>query len=190
VDSKLGLPCMPFLEIGKSMARGKGYAGEGDILTAALAGAIIQVHPETSFTEMICPDWEGNSIFLGHMGEMNLKLSAEKPKLIAKDFPYTDAENPVAAYGRFKGGKAVIVDLAPSDNGEYILIAASGEMLDVNGEDKMNDTIHGWFRPDMSVAHFLTTFSLAGGTHHVVLVYGEVMDEIKKFGIMMGWKVV
>lgn len=30
----------------------------------------------------------------------------------------------------------------------------------------------------------------AGGTHHVALVYGNVSDEILKFGKIMGWNVV
>jgi hypothetical protein len=30
-----GLPVMPFLEASKAMARGIGYGGEGDVLTAA-----------------------------------------------------------------------------------------------------------------------------------------------------------
>jgi L-arabinose isomerase len=190
VDSTLNLPCMPFLEVSKAMGRGKGYAGEGDVLTAALVGTLLQVYPETSFTEMFCADWEGNSIFLSHMGEMNLNLASEKPRLIEKDFPYTDAQNPVTAYARFKEGRSALVNLAPSEDGTYTLIVCTGQMLGVSGEDKMKDTIHGWFKPDIPVDKFLTTYSLAGGTHHLAVVYGEVIEEIKKFGIMMGWKVI
>jgi L-arabinose isomerase len=51
--------------------------------------------PETTFTEMFCPDWKGNKIFLSHMGEINTDLCAEKAILQEKPFPYTDADNPV-----------------------------------------------------------------------------------------------
>jgi len=34
------------------MSRGIGYAGEGDVLTAALTGALLSVYPDTSFTEV------------------------------------------------------------------------------------------------------------------------------------------
>jgi len=50
-----GLPGMPFLEASKAMARGVGYAGEGDVLTAALTGALLSVYPDSSFAEMFCP---------------------------------------------------------------------------------------------------------------------------------------
>lgn len=190
VDSNSGLPCMPFLEAGKAMARGIGYAGEGDVLTAALVGALASVYCDTSFTEMFCPDWENDSIFISHMGEMNINLSAEKPRLAEEDFPYTDAENPVLAYGRFKEGKGVLVNLAPAADNTYSFIVAPVQVLGVEQEDRMKNSIHGWIRPDMPVSEFLTAYSEAGGTHHSALVYGDVSGEIARFGKMMGWDVI
>jgi len=190
IDLNSGLGCMPFLEASKAMARGTGYAGEGDVLTAALVGALASVYAETSFTEMFCPDWEHNSIFLSHMGEMNIDLTAEKPLLAVKAFPFTDASDTVAAFGRFKPGKAVLVNLAPSAGNTYTLIVSTVDVLDVEGEDKMSISIHGWFRPDMQISQFLEDYSRAGGTHHAVLVYGDKVREIKKFGEMMRWNLV
>lgn len=185
-----GLPCMPFIEASKAMARGIGYAGEGDVLTAALTGALLSVYPQTSFVEMFCPDWKNNSIFLSHMGEMNISLAAEKPHLAVKEFVFTDAADPVVAYGRFKPGNVVFVNIAPGKNNTYSLIVSSGEMLDIDSEDKMRDTIHGWFRPSMDISDFLERYSMAGGTHHAVLVYGDRLKEIIKFGDLMSWKIV
>lgn len=53
-----GLPKMPFPECCKILERGQGYAGEGDVLTAGLVGALMSVYPNSTFTEMFCPDWE------------------------------------------------------------------------------------------------------------------------------------
>jgi|GEM_PF-114413 len=201
---------MPFMEASKAMARGIGYAGEGDILTAALVGALASVYPETSFTEMFCPDWKNNSIFLSHMGEMNINLSAEKPVLKEMNFPYTDAYNPVAAYGRFKEGDVVYVNLAPRADNKYALIVAQGKMLGVNNIDNMKDGIHGWFKPKVTVPDFLEQYSKVGGTHHGAIVYYSsdkvdaginagvegiagnvnIYKEIIKFGELMGWDVI
>ena len=41
------------------------------------------------------------------------------------DFPYTDASNPVVAYGRYMPGKAVLVNLAPAGGGRYSLILSN-----------------------------------------------------------------
>jgi L-arabinose isomerase len=103
--------------------------------------------------------------------------------------PWVDADPPVFAIGRFRGGKAVFVNLAPGTENTYTLILAPIEMLDVQGEDRMSDSIRGWFRPGMPVAEFLTEYSLLGGTHHAALVYGEVLDDLARFGRMMNWDI-
>lgn len=187
VNRASGLPTVPFLEASKGMARGLGYAGEGDVLTASLVGALASVYADTTFTEVFCADWSNDAVFLSHMGEMNLDLVAGKPQLIEKPFPWTDADNPAVAVGCFRAGRAMLVNLAPGPDGSYSLVIAPVEMLDVTGEDKMAGTIHGWFRPALSVPDFLAEYSRAGGTHHSALVYGEAAGEIAGFGEMMGW---
>ncbi len=190
LDQASGIPTVPFLEASKAMARGLGYAGEGDVLTAALVGALASVYGETTFTEMFCPDWAGDRIFVSHMGEMNVDLAGERPRLRQMPFPWTDAESPVIAVGRFRSGIAVLVNLAPGRESTYTLIVAPVTMVDAEGEDRMTDLIHGWFRPKMPIADFLSAFSRAGGTHHSALVYGEVAEEVARFGRLMGWKVM
>ena len=186
-DSNPALPVMPFTECSKSMMAGIGYAGEGDVLTAALVGALLSAFPDTTFTEMFCPDWQGNSVFLSHMGEFNYRVSAGKPHLTEKDFPFTNAENPTVAYGTFRPGKAAYVNLAPGGEGQYTLICTQGEVLAVAGENNMRASVNGWFRPNGTVADYLEQFSRLGGTHHSALVYGECMGELEMFARCMGF---
>ncbi|MCE5190023.1 MAG: hypothetical protein LLF75_12700 [Eubacteriales bacterium] len=186
-DSNPALPVMPFTECSRSMMDGVGYAGEGDVLTAALVGALLSAFPDTTFSEMFCPDWKGNSIFLSHMGEFNYRVCAGKPRLTEKDFPFTNAENPTVAYGTFRKGKAAYVNLAPGGNGKYTLICTQGEVLPVRGKNQMRQSVNGWFRPDGTVANYLERFSRLGGTHHSALVYGECIDELAMFARCMGF---
>jgi L-arabinose isomerase len=190
VDSALGLPTMPFLEASKAMARGIGYAGEGDVLTAAFVGALASVYPQTSFTEIFCPDWEGDQIFVSHMGEMNINTAASAPILVEMPFPFTDVGNPAMAVGRYRAGEAVLVNLAPARDDTYSLIVAPIAMQDVQGTDRMADSIHGWFKGALPVGEFLAEYSRAGGTHHSALVYGNVADEIVSWGKLVGWNTV
>jgi L-arabinose isomerase len=90
-----GVPAMPFLEASKAMARGIGYAGEGDVLTAALVGALGSVYPRVTFTEMFCPDWANDTIFLSHMGEMNIDLIDGTPRLVQKSYAFIDSADPI-----------------------------------------------------------------------------------------------
>ena len=56
-------------------------------------------------------------------------------------------------------------------------------------ETPLRNQIRGWMKPRMPLPEFLRRFSLAGGTHHSVLVYGADMTEIAAFGRMMGFDV-
>jgi len=181
-----GLPIMPFIECSKSMGNGIGYAGEGDVITAALCGAILKIIPHSTFAEMFCPDWKGNTIFLSHMGEFNYAVCSEKPLLKEMDFIYASAENTLVGYGTFKSGQVVIANIAPNFGGEYILILTTGEMLDIRVENELRNTVHGWFKPHRPLNEFLEQFSIAGGTHHSVLIYGECINELKAFAFVIG----
>jgi L-arabinose isomerase len=187
------LETAPFLQASKLMAQGVGFGGEGDLLTASLVSALAAVNPETSFSEMFCPDWKNDSIYLAHMGEMNWKLAAEKPRLLEMNWQWSDAANPIYLAGRFKAGEFVLVDLLPLEplrKGAYRLIIAPAKMLNVTGKDNFSRNIHGWFKPVMPIRDFLAEYSRAGGTHHLAISYGLGVESVQAFGKMMGWETV
>lgn len=185
-----GLPKMPFVECSKMMTRGMGYAGEGDVLTAGLVGALRCYYPNTTFTEMFCPDWKENLILLSHMGECNLTLAKWKPILRTVPFNYNECGDTAAAYVCMRAGQAVYVNLAPMGDG-FHLILTSVDMLDAGLEaGAYSSAIQGWMKPSLPVADFLKAFSMAGGTHHSALVYDADIHEIEAFGRMMGFKVI
>ena len=181
---------MPFAEASKAMGRGIGYAGEGDVMTAALVSALLKAYPETTFTEMFCPDWKNNTIFMSHMGEYNINVSKGKACMKEKDFPYTPAENPTVLLDTLKPGPVVYVNLAPRANGKYALILTEGEMIDVPRDNNQNYVVNGWFRPNGDLAHFLEDFSNAGGTHHSAIIYNGDIEVIKKFGLYCDFDVI
>lgn len=186
-DEMCGMPTVPFLEASKGMARGVGYAGEGDTMTAAFVGALASAWSATTFTEMFCPDWEGEAVFVSHMGELNPDLCVGRPRLIEKPLPWIAVGAPALAVGRFRPGVATFADLAPAPNGAYRLLTARVEMLDVAGDDRHADAIRGWFRPPMPVADFLAAYSRDGGTHHAALVYGDVTADLARLACLQGW---
>ncbi len=190
VTKASGLPMMPFLGFCKAMARGTGYAGEGDVLTAALVGSLMSVYPGTSFTEMFCPDWKGGRVFLSHMGEMNPALAEKKPVLILrKPWTFSNAEPPVALGACFKPGKAVFINLAPTREG-YSLIAAPVTMVSGGNNRRFRTSISGWMKPALPLNDFLADYSRAGGTHHAALVYDASMPLLAGFSQAMGFRFV
>ena len=186
-EPELGFECVPFLECSKAMARGVGYAGEGDMLTALFCGALLQSDPETTFSEMFCPDWKGNRIFLSHMGEMNLKLMDRKPYLSARKWKFGKGADIAVATGCLRSGRAVLANLAPGPDGTFSLIAAQVTLTAQNDLDLTD--MRGWMTPpgNMPVAEFLESYSRLGGTHHLTLSYGGNVHLLADFAALMGW---
>lgn len=183
-----GFPTMPFSEAGKEMAAGIGYAGEGDVLTAAFIGALMAGFKEVNFAEMFCPDWKNGTVFLSHMGEINHAIALNK-HMIIKDFPYATGYDPTCILGHMKSGKACFVNLAPTGDSEFEVIAADGNMILLPQEIKnFNDTVSGWFQPEKPLTEFLEEFSRSGGTHHSAVVYGVDTESICCFARRLGIK--
>lgn len=178
---ELGFSVVPFLECSKAMSRQTGYAGEGDVLTALFNSAIMQVNSKTTFTEMFCPDWHGDRIFLSHMGEMNLALMDQKPYLNDCKWIFSDAQDTAIAYGCLQSGKAVLANIAPGPDGKFTIIGANVRLTAQN--DTNLTSMRGWFTPanGMPISEFLEKYSELGGTHHLVLSYDFEMQYLKDF---------
>jgi L-arabinose isomerase len=182
-----GLSVVPFLEASKSMARGIGYGGEGDVLTAAFCGALATAVPETTFTEMFCPDWNGEKVFMSHMGEINIEITAQTPVLEKRAYPFSAAGEPVVGSGCLKPGNAWLLNVAPGPDNTFSLVATPVEVCDTAGNEKIDGGIRGWIKPEMPIADFLKKYSLVGGTHHCVLCYGVDEKFVSAFAQVMGW---
>lgn len=183
-----GWDVVPFLECSRAMARGVGYAGEGDLLTALLCGTLLKFWKNTTFTEMFCPDWKGNRILLSHMGEMNLNLMDQKPHLARRAWKFSDADDQALATGCMRSGKAVLVNLAPGADNTFSLICARISLTAQN-EKTLRD-MRGWFQPPagMEIGTFLECYSRLGGTHHSVLSYDGDMEVLHDFAHLMNWR--
>lgn len=184
------LDAMPFCEACKMMENGIGYAGEGDVMTAALTGALLSIYDDTTFCEMFCADWESDRIFLSHMGEFNPRCAKTKPRLITKPFIYSDVGYATFFSSPMKAGHAMTVTLVPDRYDKFTLLCANAEMVDVPVDNTFSGTVNGWFRPAMPVADFLTAYSENGGIHHLTMVYGAEAETLKTFAECMGWNFV
>ncbi|MBN1838076.1 MAG: hypothetical protein JW820_19615 [Spirochaetales bacterium] len=182
---------LPFLEASKAMARGIGYAGEGDFLSALMTAALSRAFGEATFTEMFCPDWKRGRIFLSHIAEVNLRVLGGTPRLIEKPYTLTGVASAVAV-GRYRPGEAVLVNLAPtgSNAGDPLRLILVPGRLTANRGDRLDAAIHGWFKPAERLERLLPEYSRHGGTHHSVLVYGKVVQALTELGRSMAWEVV
>lgn len=182
IKKNFGIAGMPFAEANRAMERGIGYAGEGDILTAALVGAFMEISNEVSFVEMFCPDWKENMIFISHMGEMNTALSVDKPKYLKKPMGYSDIDTTWLC-GTYKEGEATLVDMAPLGGNKFRIITSKVTMKTPDCEKFRRNTTCGWFVPNKSIGDFLSDYSKLGGTHHLMLIYGDMRKTAETFAV-------
>ncbi len=186
ITDATGLEIMPFMEACKAMARGTGYAGEGDVLTASLVGALMKGYDEVAFIEIFCPDWKGNTLLLSHMGEYNPNLTSGKCGMKEIPFIYGDAKSPVVSYGRYKGGDAVFINLYRTKD-DFRMIISAVDMVEVRpDDDTLEVRVRGWMKPKMPIADFLEAISRVGATHHSALVYGATVSELVYFADLLG----
>ncbi|MFP4029120.1 MAG: hypothetical protein ACLFWL_15115 [Candidatus Brocadiia bacterium] len=170
-ERELGVPTVPFLEASKAMARGLGYAGEGDVLTASFVRGLMAGFGDTTFTEMFCPDWEADAIFMSHMGECNPGMASQKPVLVEKEYNFSDVSNPAVAVFSVRPGYATLVNIAKTSEGGFSVICAPVEVLDRGPVAGFPDVPHFWIRPENGdIGQFLSEYSRYGGTHHLGLV--------------------
>ena len=184
VGPETGLAVMPFMEACKAMERGLGYAGEGDVLTAAFAGALIAGIETAAFVEIFCPDWQGGRLLLSHMGEMNYGLLAGRPELKAMPFVFGEAGDPVVGYGCYRAGSAVFVNIFRDERG-FRLLAAPVDMEEPEGDDRFVGNVRGWMKPQVPLERFLERLSEAGATHHSILVYGAAVEQLRFFADLL-----
>lgn len=182
--TEAGLSTMPFMEAGLAMSRGTGYAGEGDVFTASLVGALLKNYKETSFIEIFCPDWKNNSLMLSHMGEMNYAVAGKEVELYDNPFIYGNGTHTVKGTSVFKSGEAVFVNMFPTKD-DFGMVIAPVTMLS-EGTDNFRKSIRGWMKPTMPIAEFLEKISLEGVTHHSALVYGVTPEELEFFAQCLG----
>jgi len=177
----VGAGTMPFLGASRLMSRGVGYAGEGDVLTAALGAAVARVAAgEATFTEMFCPDYARDEVLLSHMGECNFELAnASRPvKLVAKPFNYGECARPAVPVFQLRPGTVTLASLTEWPDESFRIVAARCEIIDAPEHANLQSP-HSRISFGRALGGFLEDYSRAGGTHHLALGYGDLVREFR-----------
>jgi L-arabinose isomerase len=180
-----GARTLPFLGADRLMSRGVGYAGEGDVLTAAVSKCLHEVCAEATFTETFCPDYEKGEILLSHMGECNTSLADPARPVVLKAKPFSIGEciRPAVPVFQLKPGAVTLASLseAPGDGGSspagFQLVVFRGEIVPAAEHPRLASP-YARLRIRGDLAEFLERYSRAGGTHHLALGYGNLVEEL------------
>ncbi len=182
-----GAETMPFLGASRLLSQGVGYAGEGDVLTAALVAATARMAGEATFTEMFCPDYERGQVLLSHMGECNFALAspARRVKLLAKDFHYGRCARPAVTVFQLKPGAVTLASLTEWPGAGVKLVVAPAQVVEAPEHPNLSSP-YTRIAFGRELPGFLEQYSRAGGTHHLALAYGDLRAEFERLSGFCG----
>jgi L-arabinose isomerase len=165
---------LPLAAASTLMAKGYGYAAEGDVLTACLVWAGHQLIGDAHFTEMYAMDFPSGSVLMSHMGEGNWKVArSDRPvRLIKRPLGIGRLGDPPTFLFQYQPGPATLATLASLEGERFRLVVAEGEILD-SQELPALQMPYGQFRPASGLRECLNGWLAAGGPHHEVLNLGH-----------------
>jgi len=173
---------LPLAAASSLMAKGYGYAAEGDALTAALMSAAGTLLGDTQFTEMYAMDFPTDSILMSHMGEGNWRLARQdRPvRLIKRPLGIGGLDDPPTFLFQYQTGPATLATLVSLGGERFRLVVCEGEILDTPELPKL-EMPYGHFRPDRGVSAAMDAWLRLGGPHHQVLNPGRQADAWRAF---------
>jgi L-arabinose isomerase len=178
---------LPLAAASSLMARGYGYAAEGDVLTACLVYAGHQLIGDAHFTEMYAMDFPSDSVLMSHMGEGNWKVArTDRPvRLIKRPLGIGRLADPPTFLFQYQPGPATLATLVSLEGSRFRLVVAEGENLD-SVELPALEMPYGQFRPASGLRSALNGWLAAGGPHHEVMNLGHHAADWRVFCQLAG----
>lgn len=171
---------LPFVATSRLLGEGIGFGGEGDILAAATTAMFHLTCPPTTFSEIFTIDFQGNSLFMSHMGECNIAMARKERRipLAVRAKPITRTRRrQLSLITTLEPGPATFMVLAQGPE-RWRLIAALVEIPDFG-------PVAGFFVPHfkmiprIDVREFLNQYARAGGPHHNALCFGDKRHQLR-----------
>jgi L-arabinose isomerase len=173
---------LPILAASNLLAKGFGYAAEGDtnVLALTVIGHMLVGNPH--FTEMYSLDFGRDAALLSHMGEGNWKVARkDRPiRLIDRPLDIGERDNPPTPVYSAQPGRATLLSLVAVKGEEYRLVVSQGTILDTE-EIPGIPMNYSFFKPDSGIRKSMNSWLECGGTHHQVLFLG---DQARRFKML------
>lgn len=178
---------LPMAAASTLMAKGYGFAGEGDVLAASIVYAGHQLAGDGHFTEMYAMDFPSDSVLMSHMGEGNWRVARddEPVRLIKRPLGIGGLDDPPTIVFRYRPGPATLASLVSLGGEDFRLVVAQGEVIDAPALPSL-EMPYGQFRPESGVRDCMDAWLRAGGTHHMVMNTGARAEDWKVLCALAG----
>ncbi|MCM3548914.1 L-arabinose isomerase [Alkalihalobacillus clausii] len=184
-----GMKQLPGLAVQRLMAKGYGFAGEGDWKTAALLRVlkVLAGNVGTSFMEDYTNHLEpGQEMILGsHMLEVCPTISAQKPEIVVAPLSMGNKEDPARLVFKGKAGRALNAALIDMGS-RFRLVANEVEAVENPHEMPKLPVASVLWKPLPSFSEATEAWIYAGGAHHTVFSYEISKEQLADWAGLMG----
>nr|WP_281388840.1 L-fucose/L-arabinose isomerase family protein [Nocardiopsis algeriensis] len=169
---------LPMAAASTLMAKGYGFAGEGDVLAASAVYAAHQLAGDGHFTEMYAMDFPSDSVLMSHMGEGNWRIAREDEpvRLIKRPLGIGGLDDPPTILFRYRPGPATLASLVALGGDRFRLVVTEGEVIDAPELPSL-EMPYGQFRPENGLRACMDAWLRAGGTHHMAMNTGARAED-------------
>ncbi len=186
-----GMKQLPGLAVQRLVAKGYGFAAEGDWKTAALNRLlkVMSGNYATGFTEDYTYELTlgKEAVLEAHMLEVDPTMANEKPRVIVKPLSIGGKEDPARLIFDSKLGDAVVVSMADFGDEFKLLI---NEVEIIKPEEKAPNLpvarVYWKVKPDLETG--VTRWIEEGGGHHSVVSMGLCEEQIINLAKMFDLK--
>ena len=184
-----GMKQLPGLAVQRLMAKGYGFAGEGDWKTAALLRVlkVLAGNVGTSFMEDYTNHLEpGQEMILGsHMLEVCPTISAQKPEIVVAPLSMGNREDPARLVFKGKAGRALNAALIDMGS-RFRLVANEVEAVENPHDMPKLPVASVLWKPLPSFSEATEAWIYAGGAHHTVFSYEISKEQLADWAGLMG----
>jgi L-arabinose isomerase len=190
-----GLAQLPGIAVQRLMAKGYGFAGEGDWKTAALVRAMkvmaIGLPGGNSFMEDYTYHFEPkNEMVLGaHMLEICESIANERPKCEIHPLGIGGKSDPVRLVFNSGAGAAINVCMVGMGN-RYRMVLNEVEAVDPKHDLPKLPVARVLWKPYPDMKTGCTAWLLAGGAHHTCFSQNLTAENMEDFAEMAGVEMV
>ncbi len=186
-----GLKQLPGIAVQRLMAKGYGFAAEGDWKTAALVRACKVMgagkQGGNAFMEDYTYHFEtGNELVLGsHMLEVDASLAASKPSLEVHPLGIGGKADPARLVFNVSGGKGLNASLVDMGN-RFRLIVNEVEAVEPEHELPNLPVARVLWKPIPDIKTACAAWIYAGGAHHTCYSQNLTAEHLQDFAEMAG----
>jgi L-arabinose isomerase len=171
--------------VSRLAALGRPGVTEGDVKSAMAVKIMDLLDAGGMFVEFFAMDFDENFILMGHDGPCNINMAYGRPRLKHLDVHHGKSGHGLGIDFEMKPGPVTVMNLSQSTCENFKLLYTVGEII--SGTTLAIGNPNCRIRIQKPLHEFMDTWCQHGPSHHMVIGYGDLNEELDMFAEAMGF---